>query len=100
MAGRIAGIGGLAIAIALVYGGYRVIETGATPGQFFSFLAALLGYSRSADAPLWLVVHGLTIRREERALTEVFGARFVIPRTIVLGAEPNGSDANHRKRSG
>ncbi len=35
-------LGGFAIAIALVYGGYRVIETGATPGQFFSFIAAFL----------------------------------------------------------
>jgi ATP-binding cassette subfamily B protein len=35
-------LGGFAIALALVYGGYRVIETGATPGQFFSFLAAFM----------------------------------------------------------
>ena len=35
-------LGGFAIAIAIVYGGYRVIATGATPGQFFSFIAAFL----------------------------------------------------------
>jgi ATP-binding cassette subfamily B protein len=35
-------LGGIAIAIALIYGGYRVIETGAEPGQFFSFIAAFL----------------------------------------------------------
>ena len=35
-------LGGFAIAVALVYGGFRVIETGATPGQFFSFLAAFM----------------------------------------------------------
>jgi ATP-binding cassette subfamily B protein len=35
-------LGGLAIAMALIYGGFRVIETGATPGQFFSFLAAFM----------------------------------------------------------
>ena len=35
-------LGGLAIALAMIYGGYRVIETGATPGEFFSFLAAFL----------------------------------------------------------
>jgi ATP-binding cassette subfamily B protein len=35
-------LGGFAIAGALVYGGFRVIETGATPGQFFSFLAAFM----------------------------------------------------------
>jgi subfamily B ATP-binding cassette protein MsbA len=35
-------LGGMAIAIAMVYSGYRVIVTGATPGQFFSFIAAFL----------------------------------------------------------
>jgi ABC-type multidrug transport system fused ATPase/permease subunit len=35
-------LGGLAISLAIMYGGYRVIETGATPGQFFSFIAAFL----------------------------------------------------------
>jgi ATP-binding cassette subfamily B protein len=36
------GLGGFAIAGALVYGGFRVLQTGATPGQFFSFLAAFM----------------------------------------------------------
>jgi ATP-binding cassette subfamily B protein len=35
-------LGGIAIAIAITYGGYRVLETGATPGQFFSFITAFL----------------------------------------------------------
>jgi len=35
-------LGGCAIAIALVYAGYRVVVTGATPGQFFSFVTAFL----------------------------------------------------------
>jgi ATP-binding cassette, subfamily B, bacterial MsbA len=35
-------LGGCAVAMAITYGGYRVIETGATPGQFFSFIAAFL----------------------------------------------------------
>jgi len=35
-------LGGFAIAGALIYGGFRVIESGATPGQFFSFLAAFM----------------------------------------------------------
>ena len=35
-------LGGFAIALAVIYGGYRVIETGATPGEFVSFLAAFL----------------------------------------------------------
>ena len=35
-------LGGCAIAIALIYAGYRVVLTGATPGQFFSFVTAFL----------------------------------------------------------
>jgi ATP-binding cassette subfamily B protein len=35
-------LGGMAIAGAIVYGGYRVIVTGATPGEFFSFITAFL----------------------------------------------------------
>ncbi|MGE3148773.1 MAG: ABC transporter ATP-binding protein, partial [Pseudorhodoplanes sp.] len=35
-------LGGVAIALAVTYGGYRTIEMGATPGQFFSFIAAFL----------------------------------------------------------
>lgn len=35
-------LGGLAVAAALTYGGYRIIETGATPGQFVSFIMAFL----------------------------------------------------------
>jgi ATP-binding cassette, subfamily B, bacterial MsbA len=35
-------LGGCAIAIALVYAGYRVVVAGATPGQFFSFITAFL----------------------------------------------------------
>ena len=34
--------GGVAVALAMIYGGYRVIETGATPGGFFSFMTAFL----------------------------------------------------------
>jgi ATP-binding cassette, subfamily B, bacterial MsbA len=33
---------GFAVCLAVMYGGYRVIYTGATPGQFVSFLAAFL----------------------------------------------------------
>ena len=35
-------LGGCAIALAVTYGGYRVIATGATPGEFFSFITAFL----------------------------------------------------------
>lgn len=34
--------GGIAIAIAIAYGGWRVIDTGTDPGSFFSFVTALL----------------------------------------------------------
>src|SRR5262249_59514420 len=35
-------LGGFAIAGALVYGGFRVVEARATPGPFFSVLAAFM----------------------------------------------------------
>ena len=35
-------LGGCVIALVILYGGYRVIETGATPGEFVSFLTAFL----------------------------------------------------------
>jgi len=35
-------LGGFTVALATMYGGYRVIETGATPGEFVSFMAAFL----------------------------------------------------------
>ena len=41
-------LGGLGLAAAIVYGGYRVIETGATPGEFLSFITAFLLASEPA----------------------------------------------------
>ncbi len=35
-------LAGITVALAIIYGGYRTIDMGATPGQFFSFLAAFL----------------------------------------------------------
>ncbi|MEA2927922.1 MAG: ATP-binding cassette, subfamily bacterial MsbA, partial [Hyphomicrobiales bacterium] len=35
-------LGGVAVALAVVYGGYRVVYWGTTPGEFFSFLTAFL----------------------------------------------------------
>jgi len=35
-------LGGFAVALAMVYGGYRVVLTDATPGEFFSFIMAFL----------------------------------------------------------
>jgi len=35
-------LGGFAVALAMIYGGYRMIETGTPPGAFVSFLAAFL----------------------------------------------------------
>jgi ATP-binding cassette subfamily B protein len=35
-------LGGFAIGAGMIYGGFRVLQTGATPGEFFSFLAAFI----------------------------------------------------------
>ena len=35
-------LGGIAIALAIIYGGYRVVIGGAEPGGLFSFIAAFL----------------------------------------------------------
>jgi ATP-binding cassette, subfamily B, bacterial MsbA len=35
-------LGGIAVALAMIYSGYRVIHTGASPGEFFSFMTAFL----------------------------------------------------------
>ena len=35
-------LGGISVSLAIVYAGYRVIQTGAPPGEFFSFIAAFL----------------------------------------------------------
>ena len=35
-------LGGLAIAVVTIYGGYRTLVYGAAPGEFFGFLAAFL----------------------------------------------------------
>jgi ATP-binding cassette subfamily B protein len=35
-------LGGVAIALGVIYGGYRTIEMSATPGEFFSFITAFL----------------------------------------------------------
>lgn len=35
-------LAGITIALGVIYGGYRTIETGATPGEFFSFITAFL----------------------------------------------------------
>ena len=35
-------LGGIAVALAVIYSGYRVIITGANPGEFFAFIAAFL----------------------------------------------------------
>jgi ATP-binding cassette subfamily B protein len=36
------GLGGIAVCLGMMYGGYRVIATGATPGEFMSFMTAFL----------------------------------------------------------
>src|SRR6266478_3413388 len=85
-------LGGFAIAGALIYGGFRVIETGATPGQFFSFLAAfMLAYEPAGGA---IVIDGQNIaalsRRSLRSQVayvgqDVFLFRGSVRENIALG---------------
>ncbi|MFN3077879.1 MAG: ABC transporter ATP-binding protein [Alphaproteobacteria bacterium] len=43
-------LGGVAITVVVVYGGWRVIHSGMTPGAFFSFIASLLTCYRPLKA--------------------------------------------------
>lgn len=49
-------IGGLAIALVIAYGGWRVIDGALTPGSFFSFVAALIAAARPIQALAGLAV--------------------------------------------
>jgi len=67
-------LGGIAVAIALVYGGYRTIVLNATPGEFFSFIAAFLLANEPAKrlARLNIDLHSAIVN--VRALFEVIDA--------------------------
>lgn len=43
-------IGGIAVALVILYGGYRVIDGAITAGAFFSFIAAMIAASRPIQA--------------------------------------------------
>jgi len=67
-------LGGVAIAVALVYGGYRTIVLGATPGEFFSFIAAFLLANEPAKRLARLNIDLNSAIVNVRALFEVIDA--------------------------
>jgi ATP-binding cassette subfamily B protein len=76
-------LGGVAIAGALMYGGYRVIATNAAPGQFVSFITAfLLAYEPAKRlARLNIDLNGLLV-----------GARKLLEIVDSPASEPDDSD--------
>src|SRR3569623_1836073 len=76
-------LGGIAIASALMYGGYRVIATDAAPGQFISFITAfLLAYAPAKRlARLNIDLSGLLI-----------GARMLLEMIDSPASEPDDGD--------
>jgi ATP-binding cassette subfamily B protein len=76
-------LGGIAIACALMYGGYRVIVTNAAPGQFVSFITAfLLAYEPAKRlARLNIDLNGLLV-----------GARKLLEVIDSPASEPDDSD--------
>jgi len=76
-------LGGIAIASALMYGGYRVIATNAAPGQFVSFITAfLLAYEPAKRlARLNIDLNGLLI-----------GARKLLEIVDSPASEPSDDD--------
>jgi ATP-binding cassette, subfamily B, bacterial MsbA len=67
-------LGGIAIAIAVVYGGYRTIVLGATPGEFFSFITAFLLANEPAKRLARLNIELNSAVVNVRALFEVIDA--------------------------
>src|SRR6201985_780844 len=76
-------LGGFAIAGGLMYGGYRVVAMGATPGEFFSFLTAfLLAYEPAKRlARLNIEVH-----------SNLIGARKLLEIVDTPATEPDDSN--------
>ncbi|MFY8115968.1 MAG: ABC transporter ATP-binding protein [Rhabdaerophilum sp.] len=68
-------LAGIAVALVILYGGWRVISHGATPGAFFSFITALLlAYDparRLASARLQLEQHFVGLRLFFEMIDEV-----------------------------
>jgi ATP-binding cassette, subfamily B, bacterial MsbA len=67
-------LGGIAIAFAVIYGGYRTVMAGATPGEFFSFITAFLLANEPAKriARLNIELHGALVN--VRTLFEILDA--------------------------
>jgi ATP-binding cassette, subfamily B, bacterial MsbA len=76
-------LGGFAIAGSLMYGGYRVVAMGATPGQFFSFLTAfLLAYEPAKRLA----------RLNIELNSSLIGARMLLEIVDSPASEPNDDD--------
>jgi ATP-binding cassette subfamily B protein len=76
-------LGGFAIAASLMYGGYRVVAMGATPGQFFAFLSAfLLAYEPAKRLA----------RLNIELNSSLIGARMLLEIVDSPASEPNDDD--------
>src|SRR5712671_3430189 len=76
-------LGGFAIAGGLMYGGYRVVAMGASPGQFFSFLTAfLLAYEPAKRLA----------RLNIELNSSLIGARMLLEVVDSPASEPNDDD--------
>jgi len=64
-------LGGVAVALAITYGGYRVVYWGTTPGEFFSFLTAFLLANEPAKRLARLNIDLNTLLVGVRVLLEV-----------------------------
>ena len=80
-------LGGFAIAAAIVYGGYRVIQWGTTPGEFFSFIAAFLLANEPAKRLARPTSSSTATRRRARAVE-------------IIDSPPSEPADDHSRRSG
>jgi subfamily B ATP-binding cassette protein MsbA len=72
-------IGGVAISLAIMYGGYRVVVAGATPGEFFSFIAAFILANEPAKRLARLNIDLTSALVGVRVLYEVIDSRATEP---------------------
>ena len=98
-------LGGIAIAFAVIYGGYRTVLAGATPGEFFSFITAFLLANEPAKRIARLNIELNSALVNVRTLFEIFDAPATEPieehkpALIVrrAGIEFSGVDFAYRK---
>ena len=100
-------LGGIAVASIVLYGGWRVIYHGATPGQFFSFITALLLATDPDPPPCEAPPHARHGRhgRAQRAdlldrdpaIVDTAGAK---PLAIAAGKSASGRSASATRRRG